>query len=547
MNSANGGTIQVKFTGEDEDLKKKTLDLSDLIKGNLISEAIKGGFEALASSISSVGQAFTNSISGAASYGDNMLTMSAQTGISTQNLQKYNAISELVDVSTETMTSSMARNIRSMNSGSKAYAALGVSVKDANGNLRDSDAVYWETIDALGKVQDDTTRDAMAMEIFGRSAQELNPLIQQGSAGINKLGQEAESTGAILSDKAVKALGAMDDQFQIFKTSTGATKNIFAGLFASMITDVTGGANKVIGLFNGLMNAIANGQDTTQILANINTAITQVVNQLVADMPQIIQTVSTLIANIGLILAQNLPVIINSLIQILPQLIQVVIQAASTIVSAILGVLPQLLQAAITILIAIMNGLAQEAPTLIPEVVDALLQMIPVLIDNLPLFLQAGWQLIIGLAQGILNASPKILNEMFALGPQLLRGLWNGIQSMAGWLWNKVSQWAQGLINGVKNFFGIHSPSTEFAFIGEMNAKGLIKGLDDMQGEVQDSFNGMFDLSPNMYGMANNQFNPSTTVVVNNNYKQDPLGRMVNDIKTYSGGSKNDYNYGTGV
>ena len=61
-----------------------------------------------------------------------------------------------------------------------AYKALGISVTDAHGNLRDGETVYWQAIDALGKMQNETERDALAMQIFGKSARELNPLIEQG-------------------------------------------------------------------------------------------------------------------------------------------------------------------------------------------------------------------------------------------------------------------------------------------------------------------------------------------------------------------------------
>ena len=112
---------------------------------------------------------------GASQYADDILTMSTVTGMSTESLQAYKYAAELVDTSMETLTGSMARNIRSMNSAregtgaaSQAYKALGISITDANGNLRDSETVYWETIDALGNVANETERDALAMQLFGK-------------------------------------------------------------------------------------------------------------------------------------------------------------------------------------------------------------------------------------------------------------------------------------------------------------------------------------------------------------------------------------------
>ena len=147
----------VKDFGENaEDSSKKALSLGDIIKANLISDAIKSGLQALANGIKSVGSAMSESLTAGAEYADNIITLSAQTGLSTDTLEKYNAVAELADVSIETFTGSLAKTTKAMGEAQKgstkyveAYQKLGVSVTDANGNLRDSEDVYWETVDAL--------------------------------------------------------------------------------------------------------------------------------------------------------------------------------------------------------------------------------------------------------------------------------------------------------------------------------------------------------------------------------------------------------------
>lgn len=88
---------------------------------------------------------------------------------------------DLVDVSMNTVTSSMAKNIRAMSNAKKgseeyanAYKKLGVSVTKSNGELRDSEEVYWDVVGALGDMANETERDATAMTIFGKKAQDLN-------------------------------------------------------------------------------------------------------------------------------------------------------------------------------------------------------------------------------------------------------------------------------------------------------------------------------------------------------------------------------------
>ena len=87
-----------------DDSGKKALALGDIIKANLISDAIKSGLQALANGIKAIGSAMGDALTSGSEYADNILTLSAQTGVSTEELQKFNAISELVDVSTEIMT-----------------------------------------------------------------------------------------------------------------------------------------------------------------------------------------------------------------------------------------------------------------------------------------------------------------------------------------------------------------------------------------------------------------------------------------------------------
>lgn len=115
---------------------------------------------------------------------DDLNTLSKQTGISTQDLQKYAASADLVDVSVEAMAKAnqkLKKNMLAVQNGSKgqteAFEKIGVSVTDSNGNLRDSEEVFQDVITALGKMDNETERDALAMKLMGNSASELNPLI----------------------------------------------------------------------------------------------------------------------------------------------------------------------------------------------------------------------------------------------------------------------------------------------------------------------------------------------------------------------------------
>ena len=118
---------------------------------------------------------------------DDLNTLSKVTGIGTADLQKYSYAADLVDVSVESIAKSnkkLTRNAYEAANGSKtqaeAFAALGVSVTDSDGNLRDSEAIFQDVISALGQMTNETERDALAQKLMGKSAAELNPLIEDG-------------------------------------------------------------------------------------------------------------------------------------------------------------------------------------------------------------------------------------------------------------------------------------------------------------------------------------------------------------------------------
>jgi hypothetical protein len=99
----------------------------------------------------------------------------------------------------------------------------------------------------------------------------------------------------------------------------------------------------------------------------------------------------------------------------------------------------------------------------------------------------------------------------------------------------------------MKSALGIHSPSTEFAILGKFSVLGYTEALDNMKGQVQDTIDSVFNLQPEVSGAMSSTYSPQTNVIVNNNMEIDPLGQVVNKIKTFSGGAKNDYNWGATI
>ena len=165
---------------QSEKAGNKMEGLGKVAKG--IGTAMAAAAAAAVAAIAAIGKALTEMTKEGAEYADNILTQSAITGISTEKLQEYAYAAELVDVSVETISSTMKKNTTAMKNaanGNKtvadAYSALGIRVTNANGTLRDGEEVYWELIDALGKVENETERDALAISLPSLSTAKLPP------------------------------------------------------------------------------------------------------------------------------------------------------------------------------------------------------------------------------------------------------------------------------------------------------------------------------------------------------------------------------------
>jgi len=241
----------------------------------------------------------------------------------------------------------------------------------------------------------------------------------------------------------------------------------------------------IIGLAQGILDAIP------VLIEALPTVIESIINFIINAIPMIIDAGIQLLTS----LVTALPTIIEAIVNALPQIID-------AIITGILGAIPQLIEAGIKLL----TSLIQNLPLIITTIVNALPQIITSIINailsNIPLIIQAGIQLLISLIKNlptiiveIVKAVPQILSGLVSafgkgvsqladVGKNLVRGLWDGITSLASWIWDKVSGWAKSIWDGICGFFGIHSPSKKFAELGKYMSQGLGIGFVDEMKEV---------------------------------------------------------------
>lgn len=154
---------------------------------------------------------------------DDLNTLSKQSGITTEDLQEMQYAADLIDVDTDTIISSLRKLKNNMDSTSAetqaAWDAIGVSTRDANGELRNSTEVFYETLKALSQISNETERDATAMTLFGKSADELAGIIDDGGEALRKYGEQAKEMGYVLDQDTLDGLNAVNDRIDELKMS----------------------------------------------------------------------------------------------------------------------------------------------------------------------------------------------------------------------------------------------------------------------------------------------------------------------------------------
>lgn len=178
---------------------------------------------------------------------DDLNTLAKQSGFSTADIQKWQYASDLIDVSIDDIVKSAAKMKKNMISTSSttvdAWNQLGIKVKDSNGQLRNSTTVFYETLTALSKVQNETERDTLAMTLFGKSADSLAGIVDDGGAALQELAGKAEKAGVIMSQDTLDSANALNDKVDTLK----ATVKGFAGKVGSELAGRASKALDVVG------------------------------------------------------------------------------------------------------------------------------------------------------------------------------------------------------------------------------------------------------------------------------------------------------------
>ena len=516
-----------------EEAGKKSSTFGDTLKGVVTGGIIVKGLEAIANAAKRVGREMIEAVKGAVTYADELVTLSNQTGIATDKLQEYKYMSELVDVSVETITGSMKKLTTNMYNANTAGGAtanifkqLGVEITDTNGNLRDNEDVFADVIDALGQMTDETERDAIAMKLFGKSAQELNPLIKAGGDTIAELADEAHRMGYVLDDEALAALVNVSDAFERMKNVSTMLKNQLAVALAPVIerlaqvlTDLIQRidwdkfAAQVGDLLTFIIDhaklcaaglaLIAAGFVAVSIAASPIAAIAAAVLLIVAACTAAViglkklgetlegntkeiegwkgnyvrsqEAVAQASVETSAAMGQAFLTLGHNIRETNTEIAQSSIDTSAAMGAAFIGAGEKIRAA-----FADMKNTGKDMRDSLSETAKILANDFQNMASSVK---TAFGNLKDNVSQIVSNIVDKVKSlpaQMLQIGSDMVSGLWQGIKNRAQWLLDQIKAWANSIVQGIKNTFKISSPSKVMEDqVGVMIARGMANGIRD--------------------------------------------------------------------
>ena len=559
------GNVEAKFTADTkgvtsafDTIENKASSTSSEIK-KVVGAAAGAAIVKLGADAVKAGVEYNNTMEQYNTAFSTLLGSSSKASAFTKNLQ--------------TMAAKTPFQMTDLAKASQTLMGYGLNAKDTAkylsvlGNISQGDATKFQSL-TLAFAQMSSTGTLKGQDLLQMINAGFNPLTRLSKMTGESMAQLKDdmAAGKISSEMVQQAFvaeqeeggrfyGALEKQSKTFNGQVSNLKdnvNILGATLTSSLTNKL--KTEALPALNELTVGLSSAFQTGGIekFANVlGVGLTKMVSGIANELPTIINGVLALVDGI-----------VDGVVKYGPNIAAKLAVSVVSLVGGLITILPQLLNGALALVIGIVTGLAQAIPTLLPQIVNAILQIIPILLQNLPLLVHAGAQLIGGIITGLLNSIPMILNNMpliiralmkdieqlpamyMDIGEQMIRGMWNGIKNMWSWLVDNFVQLNKTMLAIIKKVLGIHSPSKEYEFVGKMTGMGEVVGLEKVKGKVQAAMNSMFDVSPSLYGQMNSQ--SSNRVIVYNNIESsfDPLGQVVNKIKTFSGGAKNDFNYG---
>ena len=493
--------------------------------GSGIKTAAKWG-TAIVGAASAAGAGLVKFAENAAGTADNVDKMSQKIGISRKAYQELDYICSQSGMSVDNLQAGMKSLVGVMDKASEGddkaiskLEALGIAYQNADGSLRSSEEVMWDTLEALQNVSNETERSRMAVELFGRSGTELAPLLNSGVGSIDEMKQKAHELGLVLEDEVIDSGVSLTDTIDRLKrafsgivTRLGATLMPIVEKICNMIIDympqIQGLANELAPILIGFLDQVF------PVLKDLAAGIVpQLMSLIKMLLPVITKLFSTLAPMVTSLISLLLPAIVNIVERLLPPLMRIinallpllmtVFDLLMPIIDLILDLVGELLVSLVRALAPVIDKLARFLDKLLKPFIPIIQQICDILFGMFnPLFeaLSPIFSKLMDVLMPLLELFAMLLNELLPYLIPFIEWLANTISDALGTSLESILGLLDSFIlilNGVIDFItGVFSGDWDKAWRGilEMfwgNFNGIANIAESVVNSVIDLLNSL--------------------------------------------------------
>lgn len=473
------GSIMVDSSKADESISKTTKKAGGFAEklGTGIKTAAKWGAAIVTGTTVAVG-GMVKFAEKTASTADNVDKMSQKMGLSRTAFQELDFILSQSGADINSFGTGMKTllgNMDKVSEGNKTatanFEALGVSVQNADGSLRNQEDVMWDTIKAFQGMEDSAEKSRLAQELFGKQGQELMPLLNGEAGSLEEMKEKAHELGLVMSDDTIDAGVKLTDTMDQLKRGFGA---IVTQIGAKLIPIVQKGAEKFIEFLPAIRNVASNAREALAPAFNfVSNAVNVVKDVFVAlsdywtnnILPVIQFVVTEFMVFVEMVYTAIQPAIMD-IVSFYQQLYEAVVNAVQQyIMPAIQSFIQMLLQ-----LYTENKDKLEKIMTLVKTIFDVIAGYVAVFIDTIknyiiPFFawivstVTSNMDSIKATIQSVINLISGIIDAFIALFTGNWSALWESIKSILKAALEVVQNAFQSAFNFICTVF---SPLTSF-------------------------------------------------------------------------------------
>ena len=474
-----------------EDASEKTSSFADKLKTGLATAAKVGtaAIGAASTAIVALGKIGLDYNSQMEQYTTNFTTMLGSQEAAVQKVEELKKFAASTPLSMDDLAK-----------GTQTLLAFGVESENSTGILRQLGDIALGDADKMQRLSTAFGKATAAGKVTGDTVQQMidagwNPLIQISQSAGETMAetQKRMSAGAISVEELQAAMEAVTTGTGQFAGGMEAASHTTQGLISTLQDNARALVGEVFQpISDGLLGQVLPG--AIEAISGLTTAFRE-------------NGISGMIEAAGGIVGSAIGEFTNAL----PQFVNTAVEIVKSLVTGIKDNLPQIAEGAVTTVETLADGIIDMLPSIIETGLKLIVALANSLITHLPQLIVKIPEIIRAIVRGFSDGMPNIIE----IGENIVKGIWEGIKSLGSWLGDNVSGFFGDMVDGVKNFLGIHSPSTVFAGIGENMALGLGEGWDNEYGRISKNIKSGLDFGTASVDFASSGLGLSSAGIIN--------------------------------